>query len=79
MKTENSENMTDQNGQYENLSFKLPKKSKLTQEEKEKYLLICKRKVEEFNTNLRKATRKNEMNYKKAVLRYVVPDFINHY
>ena len=78
MKTENSENMTDQNGQYENLSSKFPKKSKLTQEEKEKYLLICKRKVEEFNTNLRKATRKNEMNYemnyKKAVLRYVVPD-----
>ena len=37
----------------------------------------------EFNTNLRKATKKNEMNYemnyKKAVLRYVVPDFINHY
>ena len=78
MKTENSENMTDQNSQYEKSSSKLPKKLKLTQEEKEKYLLICKRKVREFNTNLRKATRKNEMNYemnyKKAVLRYVVPD-----
>ena len=78
MTTENSENMTDQNCQYENLSSKLPKKSRLTQEEKEKYLRFCKRKVEEFNYNLRKATRKDEMNYemnyKKAVLRYVVPD-----
>ena len=56
------------------VSSKLPKRSKLTPMEKEKYRRICQRLVDKFNASLYKARTKNGVNYKKAVLRYVVSD-----